>query len=164
MRQPTAITHFAIIASLAGVFAVDAAAQSAQPRWGRSGLPRAGACFYRDANFQNDYFCTQAGEEIGRLPNGMNDEISSIRTFGSVLVTVYQSDGFGGRSRQFSGDVRNLQEQGWNDRLSSIRIEGRGAGYGAGGYGAWDRNSGDVRTVREADRIIDRAYRDVLRR
>jgi hypothetical protein len=161
MKHRAAPRQFAIIASMAAAFAVSAeGTASAQPRWGRAGVPRSGACFYRDANFQNDYFCAQAGEDIGHLPNGMNDQISSIRTFGNVAVTVYRNDGFEGKSTQFAGDVRNLQDQGWNDRLSSIRVSG---GRGAA-YGAWGGGSGDVRTTREADRIIDRAYRDILHR
>jgi hypothetical protein len=148
------------VASILGLLgAFTEARASAQPRWGRPNAPRAGACFYKDANYRGDYFCAQAGEEIPKLPGRMNDEISSIRTFGGADVMVYQSDDFGGRSARFSSDVSNLQQQGWNDRLSSIRV---GGGF-AGGFG---RNGGrsEVRNVREADQIIDRAYRDILRR
>jgi hypothetical protein len=52
--------------------------------------------------------------------------------------------------------VKNLKEEGWNDLISSLRIGGGGGSYGGGGYGR--PSSGDV------DRIIRRAYRDILDR
>jgi hypothetical protein len=167
MTHRLAISHAVAVALLMGVLGVlSETAASAQPRWGRPSTPRAGACFFRDANFQSDYFCAQAGDEIASLPGRMNDEISSIRTFGDVEVLIYQSDDFRGRSTRFTSDVSNLQQQGWNDRLSSIRIGG--GRFGGGRFGSspgWnDGARGDVRNVREADQIIDRAYRDILRR
>jgi hypothetical protein len=165
MNNRLAISRVVAVASIVGALGVcSEGTASAQTRWGRPSTPRAGACFFRDANFQGDYFCAQAGEEIPSLPGRMNDEISSIRTFGDAEVTIYQSNDFRGRSTRFMSDVSNLQQQGWNDRLSSIRVAGRLAGrsgWGGPGLGAGSR---DVRSVREADQIIDRAYRDVLRR
>jgi hypothetical protein len=107
----------------------------AQPRWGRSGMPRAGACFYRDFNFRGDYFCAAPGEHIAFLTGGMNDQISSIRTFGDTEVTLFQDARFRGRWTRLEGDVRNLRSEGWNDRLSSIRVSrgwGRTRNYGSG--------------------------------
>jgi hypothetical protein len=83
----------------------------------------------------------------------MNDRISSIRTFGRVEVRVFQDSRFEGRSARFD-DVRNLRSQGWNDRISSIRVESLG-GSGRGGFG----NNGN-----QADRIVRRAYQDILNR
>jgi len=158
----------AILASVA----IDADAQ----RWGRSNTPRSGACFYKDANFQGEYFCLQAGEEVN-VPADMNDQISSIRTFGGVEVMVYQNRGFNGRSQRF-GDVRNLQEEGWNDRLSSLRVEasnydsrnydGRNDGRNYDGRNYDGRNydgrrDGGGNNV-SAERIVRRAYEDVLQR
>ena len=161
MNSRFAISHCVAVASIVGALGVfSEGTASAQPRWGRASAPRAGACFFRDANFQGDSFCAQAGDEISSLPGRMNDEISSIRTFGGAEVTIYQSDDFRGRSTRFTSDVSNLQQQGWNDRLSSIRVAGRFAG-GSGWGGPAGR---DVRNVREADQIIDRAYREVLGR
>ena len=102
-----------------------AAQAAAQPRWGRPQVPRSGACFYRDVNFQGEYFCVSSGEDLPSIPRGLNDEISSIRTFGSVEITVYRDDRFNGRSTRFNGNVPNLKNEGWNDRLSSARIRGR---------------------------------------
>jgi hypothetical protein len=65
----------------------------------------------------------RAGEAIDAVPGEMNDQISSIRTFGGdVEVTVYQNRGFSGRSERCS-EVRNLQDAGWNDRLSSLQVD-----------------------------------------
>jgi hypothetical protein len=83
----------------------------------------------------------------------MNDQISSIRVFGDAEVTVFQDRRFEGRSTRFSGDVRNLKDEGWNDRLSSLRVRGeRGRGSHARGGGG------------DPDRIVRRAYEDILDR
>jgi hypothetical protein len=154
----------------AGILATLGATHADAQRWGRQGTPRSGACFYRDANFEGDYFCVAAGESIEALPNDMNDQISSIRTFGGAEVTVYQNRRFGGRSERF-GDVRNLQQQGWNDRLSSLQVESRGGFSGRDrdrdrGFGNRDRDfgNGGFRNNGNAERIVRRAYQDVLDR
>lgn len=113
------------------------AVASAQLRWGRPQVPRAGACFYRDADFRGDYFCLRAGQSLSAIPNGLNDEISSIRTFGNSEVTIYKDRRFSGTSRRFGSDVVNLRNIGWNDRLSSLAVRagrrpGRPGGAGAG--------------------------------
>src|SRR5688572_4818942 len=157
------IRHSTMLGLTAGLFAMLSAAQAEAQRWGRPNAPRAGACFYRDANFQGEYFCLRAGESLDAVPNELNDQISSIRTFGDVEVTVYQNRGFQGRSERFS-DVRNLQEQGWNDRLSSLQVEGgsRNGSFGRpnGGFG----NGGGVGNNASAERIVRRAYQDILDR
>jgi hypothetical protein len=150
---------------------------SAQLRWGRPTVPRDGACFYRDAGFRGDYFCVRAGEDLGWIPNGLNDEISSIRTFGRAEVTVYRDRRFSGRSERFERDVFNLRNEGWNDKLSSLRVD-----RGRGGYGYRDRDDrgyrrgddrrddrrderrDDRREVARAEEIVRRAYLEVLRR
>jgi hypothetical protein len=166
--------------ALVGAFIVSMpAVASAQLRWGRPTVPRDGACFYRDAGFRGDYFCVRAGEDVPHIPGGLNDEISSIRTFGRAVVTVYRDRRFSGRAERFGDDVWNLRNQGWNDRLSSLRVDswrgGRGYGDGRGygsvsgdgrgystGYGAPYGN--DRRELVRAEEIVRRAYRDVLRR
>jgi Peptidase inhibitor family I36 len=171
---------------LAGAFIASVPAMaSAQLRWGRPTVPRDGACFYRDAGFRGDYFCVPSGGDLSQIPRGLNDEISSIRTFGRAEVTIYRDRRFSGRAERFGGDVWNLRNQGWNDRLSSLRVDswrgdsgyrngnGRGYGYGDGrGYDYGDaRGSGygygygnDRREVLRAEEIVRRAYREVLRR
>ena len=94
----------------------------AQPRWGRPTAPRSGACFYRDPGFRGAYFCANAGENIAFLSRGMNNQISSIRTFGDTEVLIFQEPRYTGRWTRLEDDVRNLRSEGWNDRLSSIRV------------------------------------------
>ncbi|MEO5763449.1 MAG: hypothetical protein ABIR28_14185, partial [Vicinamibacteria bacterium] len=85
----------------------------------------------------------------------MSDQISSIRFFGNAEVTVYQLEGFGGRSILFDRDIRNLESAGWNESLSSVRVT---RGYQGGRYG--DR-SGDYRA---GDGGLRAAYLEVLGR
>lgn len=150
-----------LVAALCGGFADRVEAQ----RFGRGATPDAGACFYRDINFQGDYFCVRAGEEIEALPRDMNDQISSVRTFGrGVEVTVFQDSRFNGRSARVE-DMRNLRNEGWNDRISSIRVDGYNSAYGRNDRYRDDRyRDGVGASGREADRIVRRAYQDVLNR
>lgn len=117
----------------------------AQPRWGNAAVPRAGACFYRDADFRGDYFCIRAGESVRDLPPGMNDQISSIRIFGDAAVTVYRDGRMRGESARFASDVRNLRSQGWNDKLSSAQVSGGSGWFGGGRPPVW----GDAELPRE---------------
>ncbi len=109
-----------LLACVAGV----APSADAQPRFGQGPQPRAGACFYEDANFRGDYFCVTAGEEVRQMPADMNDRISSIRLVGNATAVVYRDSRFRGQSARFEGDVRNLKREGWNDLVSSIRVSG----------------------------------------
>jgi hypothetical protein len=122
--------------------------------WGRGPLPRDGACFYRDADYRGDYFCVESGAGYGAMPMAMNDRISSIRLYGRAEVLVFKDGNYSGSSRQFDRDVRNLQNQGWNDRISSVRVRsGSSAGLPV------------VRPpVQNPDLIVRRAYQDILER
>ena len=155
MTRTQVVWHPMMLGLMAGIVTTLAATPADAQRWGRPNAPRSGACFYRDANFQGEYFCVRAGEGVDAVPNDMNDQISSIRTFGDVEVAVFQNRGFGGRSARFS-DVRNLQEQGWNDKLSSLRVEGRN--------GDFNRLTGGFGNNTSAERIVRRAYQDILER
>jgi len=143
----------AMVAGLCGVAADFAEAQ----RFGRGQTPAAGACFYEDIDFQGDYFCIRAGDVVESLPRDMNDRISSIRTFGRVEVAVFQDNQFSGRGARFE-DVNDLRRQGWNDRISSIRVDS------LGGYGRRDDRGGFGARGNQADRIVRRAYQDILNR
>ncbi|HEV8396221.1 MAG TPA: peptidase inhibitor family I36 protein [Vicinamibacterales bacterium] len=150
----------------AAAFCAGLADRAEAQRFGRGPTPNAGACFYRDPDFQGEYFCVRAGDVIEVLPRDMNDQISSIRTFGRTEVRVFQDSRFEGRSARFD-DVRNLRREGWNDRISSIRVEGFGGAIGRRDDRDRDRdrdrgsfgNRGD-----QADRIVHRAYQDILHR
>jgi len=138
----------------AGASVVAAASPALAQRWGRGGSPRDGVCFYQDPDYRGDYFCIRAGEDLRSLPSGMNDRISSLRVFGRAEVVVFKDDGYGGRSARFDGDVRDLKLDIWNDRISSVQVRS--------GSGSGDR--GRSRSSDDPDRIIRRAYRDILDR
>jgi len=122
-------------------------------RWGRERTPEDGVCFYKDKDQRGDYFCARACESLSFIPEGLNDKISSMRVFGRAQVTVFRDERFGGNSTRFDHDVSNLKDEGWNDRISSLRVE-QGRGHRAGGYGA----------ASDPERIVRRAYEDVLGR
>jgi hypothetical protein len=117
-------------------------------------LPRDGACFYEDANYRGDYFCAEAGEDLSSMPSGANNEVSSIRIFGRVDVRVFEDSRHRGASLRFDSDVRDLQTENFNDRISSIEIERRSRGsYGGGRPGSAN-----------PELIVRRAYQDILGR
>jgi hypothetical protein len=126
-------------------------------RWGHGELPRQGACFYKDPDFRGEYFCAQAGANINAVPDDMNDEISSMRVFGGVDVTLFKDVRFQGRSSRFETDIRNLKQVGWDDLISSIRIE-------YSGRSAFGRPGFSGRPAEDPDRIVRRAYEDILHR
>jgi hypothetical protein len=95
---------------------------SAQMRWGHEATPAAGVCFYADVEHRGEYFCARPGESFDQLPGGMGDRISSIRVFGRVEALVFRDIRFRGPSARFSNDVRDLRREGWNDKISSIRV------------------------------------------
>jgi len=144
-----------IVFYAAGVMLAASSPLMAQ-RWGSGSIPREGVCFYKDPNFRGEYFCVGGGENLSRVPSGMNDRISSMRILGRVEVTVFKDVQYDGRSTRFSADVRNLKDEGWNDLISSIRVRGTASGFGGGR--SFGRPNGDP------DRIVRRAYQDVLGR
>jgi len=149
----------ALALAFAGLLTSASAAMAQE--WGRERVPRDGACFYKDPNFHGEYFCIGAGQEYSQMPEHMNDKISSIRVFGRAEVFVYRDVRFDGRSSRFAGDISNLKSEGWNDLISSISVRSGGNGSGSGyGYGS---SSNHVRP-QDADRIIRRAYQDLLGR
>jgi len=87
---------------------------------GRGYEPRNGACFYIDAGNRGDSFCLNAGENLQRVEDRFNDQISSIRIFGRARVIVYEHENFGGARRTFGRDVSNLGN--FNDKISSIEV------------------------------------------
>jgi hypothetical protein len=104
---------------------------TAQIRWGNPNAPRDGACFYEDADFRGRSFCVS--ENVPDLPDGMNDRISSMRLFGRTEVVVFKDGRFRGSSTRFSTDVRSLEREGWNDRISSIRLSRGSPSWDGGG-------------------------------
>jgi Peptidase inhibitor family I36 len=154
------VSKQAILVACAATIALSSPAFA--QRWGRSGFPREGVCFFKDPNFQGDYFCARAGENSGSVPDGMNDEISSVRVFGDAEVEVFKDIRFDGRSSRFGYDVRNLKSEGWNDLISSFRVVRRTSG--GGGFGRPSGGFGRPRPTEDPERIVRRAYQDVFDR
>jgi hypothetical protein len=143
------------------------AVASAQ-RWGRERFPQSGACFFNNSDYRGEYFCVAAGANIGAVPDDLNDRISSIRVFGPAAVRVFRDSRFGGGSALFDRSIRNLRDENWNDRISSLRVETRGESRGESRGDRFgnlqDDQRGRDRRGEEPDRIIRRAYQDVLGR
>ena len=121
---------------------IAAGASSASAQWGRPQTPRVGACFYEHADFRGDYFCAPVGATEPQVPYGVNDRISSIRIFGSAEVIVHKDQDFRGSSKRFSSSVYDLSQAGFNDCISSYRVDSRGYGYGGGAYGGGSYGEG----------------------
>ena len=90
------------------------------PIWGNEAVPREGACFYEDRDFQGRYFCVPRGAAYTSLPSGLNDRISSIRVFDSN-VRIWKDRDFHGKSRQLKHDVADLHGS-WKDVISSVQV------------------------------------------
>ena len=114
-----------------------AQAATAQPRWGRERVPDRGVCFYEDKNFEGRYFCLRSGDRLTEVPNGIGDEISSIRVRGNAEVMVFRDTDLRGRSARFASDVRDLKREGWNDQISSVDV---GDPRDYSNWGAYDMN------------------------
>lgn len=171
-----------ITVSLAAGLLIAASPTLEAQRWGRDRTPVSGVCFYRDTGFRGDYFCLRTGDVLDSLPYTMNNEISSIRIFGRAEVTVYPGPRLSGRGERFDRDVWSLRQEGWNDSISSVRVrDSYGDRYDRNDrYGRndrydrndrrdrYDRRDRDDRGRRmssdEADRIVRRAYQDILER
>jgi len=143
-----------LVSLVSGLLFVFATAVTAQ-RLRQDLEPRDGACFYENFNYGGNFFCVGAGESLEAMPRGMNDRVSSIRTFGRSAVTVYRDDSFSGGSARFDDDVPDLRQANWNDLISSVQVRGTSYGY---------RGGNDDRSAWSTNRIVRRAYRDVLGR
>lgn len=149
-----------LIAVIVSFMTLGVSSTALAQRWGFESTPRDGVCFYKDPNFRGEYFCARSGEDLRSLPEGMNDRISSVRLFGRVEVTVYRDIRFKGESTRFDSDVRNLKDEGWNDLISSVEVRSRPFG----GFGRPSGNNRGPRRTEDPDRIVRRAYEDVLHR
>ena len=96
--------------------------RSRLPVWGRGGMPREGACFYRNVNFGGEYFCVPRGASFPMLPAGFEDQISSIRLVRAAGVIVFRDRDFDGRLARVTSDAPDLRRGVWNDRISSFRV------------------------------------------
>jgi len=70
------------------------------------------------------------GASFAFLPNGFNDQISSVRLHGGATIIAFSDGDFRGVSVVFRHnvpDLRNFRVRGsddknWNNRISSIRV------------------------------------------
>jgi len=123
-------------------FSVGSRGYNSSSGWGGS-RTTSGACFYEHPNFDGRYFCSNLGASQPAMPEGTNDKVSSIQLFGNASVTIFQDARFGGRTQQFTSDVRNLGNIGWDDLISSYRVTSRG--FGGGNWGGGSGGGGQSR-------------------
>lgn len=125
-------------------FSTDVSAQ----RWGNDRYPTVGVCFFHDPDFKGDHFCLTSGQDVPEMSEDVNDKISSIKVFGGADVTVFADAKYAGASSHFAGDVRNLKDQNWDDRISSLRV----------------RATAGATSAADVDRMIRSAYQELLDR
>ena len=110
-------------------------------QWGSREMPRSGVCLFKDPNFHGDYFCIESGDSRRKLPYDMRDKVSSMRMLGNVNVQVFTDERFKGASGHFLTDVRNLKHQGWNDKISSVRVTATATAWESGRFPGWGHAS-----------------------
>jgi len=106
------------------------------PAWWNSGSghggrggPGNGACFYKNANFTGDYFCSARGSNIPQVR--LDDEITSIQIYGRARVTFYKDPNFSGPQATTDRSIPDLHRWrmpnnpnlNWDNRISSARID-----------------------------------------
>jgi len=99
--------------------------------------PRDGICVYDRPDYEGRSECWNQGRNISdlRSQGNWNGQISSIRLFGSTIVTVYENAGYGGQSLTVDRDI---------PELAAIRGNGRGRGNGRDSPN-WDRRIYSIR-------------------
>jgi hypothetical protein len=117
--------------------------------------PRDGACFFEDTNYRGQYFCVESGDSVDAMPSGANDRISSIRLFGRADVRIYRDTRFRGDSLRLTSSIRDLDDENFDDAISSVRLEGRSSGGNSRGGRSGSQNP---------ELIVRRAYQDILER
>jgi Peptidase inhibitor family I36 len=121
---------------------------------------------YQQADFRGSFLVLYPGDAIDNLsgkyyPNGggLNDTISSVRVEGGAAVYVYEQARFRGAVMRLTENARDLTVRtlpdnprvSWNDRISSLRVEG-----------PHSRREGEREG--DVDVVITRAYQDLLGR
>ena len=129
---------------------------------------------YENAGYRGNsitLFGSEALENLDRMSfdggRRANDRISSIRVEGGAVLLAYEHSDFRGQVIRVTESIPNLADRArpegagtWNDRLSSLQAEAGGRAHG-------DHRHGDRRAPPDGadyERIIARAYDDVLRR
>ena len=118
---------------------------------------------FESANYRGDARVLLAGEGIDNLDSvpfeggrRANDRISSVRIEGSAVLLAYEHADFRGAVIRVTESIPNLADRAmpdggvsWNDRISSLRVDVRPL---------------RARPVADPDRVIRRAFLDLLRR
>lgn len=124
---------------------------------------------YEDADYRGGSLTLYPGDRIdnlndARFDNGkkLNDQISSVRLMNGAEILLFDDYDMRGQVLRTASNIRNLAHRdqpdtrySWNDRVSSLRVSGRG--HGSGG-------SHRPPSVSNPDRMIKQAYLDILGR
>src|ERR1700712_5759095 len=82
-----------------------------------------GVCFFENADFAGRQFCINPGQSIPRLDPSWNDRISSADIPPGMRATVCEHADFGGRCIALDRSIRNFNEIGFNDAVSSLSAD-----------------------------------------
>ena len=126
-----------ILSALACAALFVAAMGSQSDASAQSGRGRDRVCVYQDVQYAGWEQCYTPGDEVATLRD-RNNNISSIRVYGRVRVTVYEETEFRGRSGEFDSDVADLGlrivsgSRSWSDRIKSLRVNSDGNSFRSG--------------------------------
>ncbi len=153
------------------------------------GRPETGrVILYSGENFDGVSVELLPGARIGdlgdlRFSDGRKvaDRISSVRIIGDLKVSLFEDSGFRGEALELDRSVGHLKRipkrrggGGWDNRASSVFVSGgRPAAHDDfrdrnrprdRGWGDRDRDRHDGLSAAEVERIVERAYRELLDR
>lgn len=83
----------------------------------------AAACLFEHANFQGRRTCFAAGQRVPMVDGSMNDKYSSVQLPPGLRITLCEHANFAGRCVPVDRSIGNLNEIGFNDRVSSVSVE-----------------------------------------
>ncbi len=155
--------HMLLLLALSSLLTVARADRRDDDRDRRREEPR--VILFRDADFRGDSLVLYPGDVIDNFSgrtfangNALNDSVSSIRVEGGAEVSAFENARFRGQELHLNESVRDLtsrrlrddRRDNWNDRISSIRVEGF--------------RHRDGERVRDLDGVIRRTFLDLLGR
>lgn len=94
--------------------------------------PTGNAIFYKDCNYAGNAVGLNTGSyTLSQLQSQgiLNDDISSLRVTSGYKVTFYENDNFTGATLVQTADNSCLVGAGWNDRVTSLRVETNGSTF-----------------------------------
>lgn len=94
------------------------------------GVPRNGACFFKEKYYRGEYFCMSRGASFNLMPSGFDNAISSIKVYGRANVTFYKNANFQSDNATLKSSVSDLaswrlpsdRSRNWNNKISSIQV------------------------------------------